>query len=43
MKYLCAFGCGRALETAIRTATEARDPELRQLAAIAGRVPGAKA
>jgi 5'-methylthioadenosine phosphorylase len=35
----CAYGCDRALEYAILTAPEARDPELvRRLDAIAGRV-----
>jgi len=35
----CEFGCDRALETAIMTAPEARDPELcKKLDAVAGRV-----
>jgi len=35
----CAFGCDRALEYAVMTAPEARDPELvRKLDAVAGRV-----
>jgi len=40
----CPQGCDRALETAIITAPEARDPEcLRRLDAVAGRVLGARA
>ena len=40
----CPHGCDRALETAILTAPEARDPELlRRLDAIAGRILGAGA
>jgi len=40
----CPHGCDRALETAIITAPEARDPEcLRRLDAVAGRVLGARA
>src|SRR5262249_35400369 len=40
----CPHGCDRALETAILTAPEARDPELlRRLDAVAGRVLGAPA
>jgi 5'-methylthioadenosine phosphorylase len=39
----CPQGCDRALETAIITAPEARDPELlRRLDAVAGRVLGAR-
>ena len=40
----CPHGCDRALETAILTAPEARDPELlRRLDAVAGRILGAPA
>jgi 5'-methylthioadenosine phosphorylase len=40
----CPQGCDRALEAAILTAPEARDPELlRRLDAVAGRVLGARA
>jgi 5'-methylthioadenosine phosphorylase len=40
----CPHGCDRALDTAILTAPEARDPELlRRLDAVAGRVLGAPA
>src|SRR5262245_30609478 len=40
----CPQGCDRALETAIITAPEARDPEcLRRLDAVAGRVLGPRA
>jgi len=40
----CPHGCDRALETAILTAPEARDPELlRRLDAVAGRILGAGA
>ena len=39
----CEHGCDRALETAIMTAPEARDPELcAKLDAVAGRVLGRK-
>jgi 5'-methylthioadenosine phosphorylase len=40
----CPHGCDRALDTAIITAPEARDPALaRRLAVVAGRVLGARA
>jgi 5'-methylthioadenosine phosphorylase len=40
----CPHGCDRALETAILTAPEARDPELlRRLDAVAGRILGTPA
>ena len=40
----CTFGCDRALETAIMTAPERRDPKLvQQLEVVAGRVLGTRA
>ncbi len=39
---ICPAGCDRALDTALITAPEARDPEvLARLDAVAGRVLGA--
>jgi len=39
----CNFGCHTALETAIITASEARDPDMiKKLEAVAGRVLGDK-